>query len=484
MAKRFSLSEIIGWAVWIGCAVFGAALAFFAWIGSHSRFWADDYCYSALEKKFGLLGGIWEWYMASGNRFSSIGTVGVVDVFGSRAVAFLPGLLLALWVLAWFVFLDQLRQLLCQSIRRRWLVLAALVQVYFVTLLSPDRLQVIYWRMGMLHYSFPLPLLLLQLGWLVWNLRQVGDPQTKPSRLWPWVLLISGVWAFFNAGHSETAAFMQAGIYGVLLLTASLLLRKPQRARAVQLTGISALGAAAAILFMFLSPSNTHRLVGMPSPDNLWLIIPTAFRYVFDFIFYSIRGQLTPYLVFGAMSAAVSFLVLLAKPLRISMRAVWLGLLSVVALTILFIAASFAPSAYANLQYPGNRALMPAAFLLLAGLGASIFLACAALLRLADPIPATWLQTGALVLLLACAVYPLYAVTNLLPEQQRLATWAERWDERDAQIRQAVLDGTPDIQVQQIEVVRTLEDLDPYAYHWINNCAAIYYGARSITAKP
>jgi hypothetical protein len=32
--------------------------------------------------------------------------------------------------------------------------------------------------------------------------------------------------------------------------------------------------------------------------------------------------------------------------------------------------------------------------------------------------------------------------------------------------------------------VRTLEDLGPEPKHWINVCAAVYYGARSITANP
>jgi hypothetical protein len=40
------------------------------------------------------------------------------------------------------------------------------------------------------------------------------------------------------------------------------------------------------------------------------------------------------------------------------------------------------------------------------------------------------------------------------------------------------------VQVQQTDVVQTLEDIGPDPDFWINRCAAVYFGAGSITAKP
>jgi hypothetical protein len=481
--KRFSLGILSEWAAWVGAGVFTAALAFFASIGSYSRLWADDYCYSALIKQHGWLGGVKMWFLTSGNRFSSAGTVGLIDVFGPRAISFLPMLLLVAWAAAWFAFLDQVRQLFLPQLERRWMLLLSLVQVYFVTLLSPDRLQVIYWRMGLLHYSFPLPLLLLHLGWSAGYFRRVFLTGA-PVHLNHWVLLVSGLWTFYNAGHSETAAFMQAGIYGVLLFTCWVLLKGSQRVGALKLAGASLAGTGVGILVMFLSPSNSDRLVGMASPDNLWLIIPHAFRYVLDFIFFSIRGQVTPYVVYFFACAAISLLMLIQAKSSFSPRSIVVGLLLAAFLTILFIAFSFAPSAYANLQYPGKRALMPGCFLLLAGLGTGAFFISAAWLRLLFRVPTAWLRLAALFFLLSASIYPAYAVKNLLSEREDLAVWAARWDDRDQQIRLSATAGILDVQVKQIEVVRSLEDMDPYSYHWINHCAAIYYGVQTITANP
>jgi len=41
-----------------GTVVFSVGLAFFASAGTYSRFWADDYCYSAVVKIDGVLRGV------------------------------------------------------------------------------------------------------------------------------------------------------------------------------------------------------------------------------------------------------------------------------------------------------------------------------------------------------------------------------------------------------------------------------------------
>lgn len=481
--KRVSFEIANKWIAVFGIGIFAAAIAYFAYIGSFTRFWADDYCYSALIKQYGWLRGIEMWYLTSGNRFSTIATIGLIDVFGPRVVSFLPLSLLFFWFLGWFIFLDQLDRLFSWKTNRYWLILIALVQVYFVTLLSPDRLQTIYWRMGSLHYSFPMPFMLAQLGLTASYFRWISLNGGNPRSIF-WVLLISGLAAFYIAGQSEPPAFMQAGVYVVMMGVCWFFLKGKPRFLALRLLAAPLVGTLLGILILFLSPYNANRLFYTPRPDNLFLIIPYSIRYVLEFFYYSIRGQITPFAVFVGVCLAVSLLIFLKHQIKMPLRYVGIGLALTLFLTIFFTALSFAPSAYANLAYPGGRALMPGCFMLLTGMSVVSFFLSAAVLHIFQRIPSAWMQFAALAIVLGASLYPIHAARGLYQERDTLSVWAERWDARDLQIRQSISNGILDIGVKQIEVVRTLEDLGPDPYHWINACATVYYGARSIIANP
>ncbi|HMN61587.1 MAG TPA: hypothetical protein PJ988_14540 [Anaerolinea sp.] len=45
----------------LGGLVFLLGVVVFAYTGTFARYWADDYCYSAVARDGGLLGSIWEW---------------------------------------------------------------------------------------------------------------------------------------------------------------------------------------------------------------------------------------------------------------------------------------------------------------------------------------------------------------------------------------------------------------------------------------
>jgi hypothetical protein len=457
--------------------IFLAGVGLFAYTGTFARLWADDYCYSAVTGQGGLWGGVAEWYMHSGNRFSSAAAVAISDWFGPAIVGLLPAAFLVLQTGAWIFFLFQVRRLLNWRTSGYWLVLFALVQVYFLTLLAPDRLQTIYWRMGMFHYSLPLPLLLIQLGLVARWASGAALPRF-------WLLLLAAFLALFAGGNSETFAFLQLGLWGLILAAVLVFLHGQRRMHTALLLLAPLVGSLLALVIMFFSPQNADRLAVMPPPDNLWLVIPVTLRHVGDFVFYAIRGQLTPMLVFVLCAAAVSLLSLRAGNALLSVRAALLALALSLLVMLALIAASFFPSSYAGLQYPSGRALMPAAFALLAGIGAAVFFAAHALQCLMRPAHLRWLTLAALVLLLAASLYPFRAASVQMQDVDRLSAWAQRWDDRDQHIRQNLAAGNLDIQAREVEVVWSLEDMGPEPDFWINRCAAVYYGAHTITANP
>jgi hypothetical protein len=391
-------------------------------------------------------------------------------------LSYLPMVLLVLLLGSWIFLLFQLRRLLGWNIGGYWLVLFALVQVYFLTLLAPDRLQTIYWRMGMLHYSLPLPLLLIQLGLVM---RWAAQPQRSLTGVSAAIFLL----AFFAGGNSETFAFLQFGLWSLAILAALVLMRGMRRMRISALVLAPLGGSLLALVVMFFSPQNADRLAVMPPPDNLLLIIPYTLRFVAAFIYHALRGQITPFIVFVLTIGVISFLAFRAQKPLLSLRAALRSLFLSLLVMLVLIAASIFPSVYAGLLYPAGRALMPAAFALLIGLSAAIFFAAEALRHLTIS-RKSWLPAAALLLLMLVSFYPFRAASVQRYDLDRLSVWAERWDTRDQQIRQSLADGTNDVLAREIEVVWSLEDMGPNPSHWINRCAAILYGAHSITANP
>lgn len=448
-----------------------AGIAAFAYMGSFSRYWADDYCYSAVIKLNGLFRGVVDWFMTSGNRFSTITMVWLSELFGPRAIAFLPAAVMIAWTAGWIFFLVNLARSQGWNMPRRWLVLIALLQVFFCVLLAPDRLQAVYWRMGTLHYTFPMALMLFILGWMAARWHSGAN--------WGYVLG-SLLLAFFAGGFSETFAALQTGVCLVLAAGVALL---PQRRRAWGLIAPVLVGSLLAMGLMMLSPSNEWRQAALPPPDNLGQLIGYALRYSLDFVVYSLRGQPLPIAVFAGISALTAFLAAAALPrlprARVSLAWALVWLLVGFGLIVCCVA----PSAYAGLQYPAGRALMPARFAFLASAGgAAICLGLAARAWIGAWRPRLVLVAASLLLLAAC-LYPVRAVVLLRGEMNLLRDRAARFDERDAQIRADMAAGQTNIITREVEVVHTLADMGPSPDYWINFCARLYYGVESIEAR-
>lgn len=465
-------------AAYIGMAALLIGLAFFAFNGTFSRFWADDYCYSAWVKQFGLVGGLIDWYHTSGNRLSTLVVVAFSDLFGGGAIRFTALVVLAILAGAWLFFLRALRGLLGWKIAGYWLVLLALLEVYFAVLLAPDRPQTVYWRMGTYHYTLPAAVLLLNLGMAVRWLR-------GPGRRGALMALASGVLAFFAAGLSETFAALEAGLFLLCLLAALLLLRGLNRSRAAGLAAAAVAGTLAMMLIMMSAPANSWRQAVMPPPGSLLLIVPYSLRYSADFLFYAIRGQVVPFAIYLGAAAAVGFQAAPSEIVqRLPVRGLLIGLVGALVVMYGLVVCSFAPSAYAGLSYPAGRAQMPGSMVMLAGLGLAAILAARTMRRL---LPSTALQVVevlAALLLLACCLYPFRAAAVAWHEQAVLSTRSVRWDARNAQIRADLAAGITAVQVKQTDVVQGLEDMGPDAHNWVNACAALYYGASTITAAP
>ena len=480
MKVRSKVSTITNAAAAFGCAAFGLGVALFAYAGSYSRYWADDYCYSATVKQSGLFKGLVEWYISSGNRLSTLVVVSFTDLFGQLAIRLVPLAVLVFWVVAWVFFLWQSCRALGWKISPVWIALLSFIQVFFAALLAPDRLQTIYWRVGTFHYTLPMPILLVNLGIVIAFRHSKGWQAAGLS-------LLSGFIGFFAAGLSETFAALQTGLFSLAILSLLILLRGPRyqqaRSRGIWLLAPPLAGSLLMMVVMILAPANSWRQAVLPPPSNLLLILPYTLRYTIDFIHYTLRGQPLPFLVYMLLMGIVTLLVV--PSLRSLSRSglfagVGISLLGMVAL----IFCSFAPSAYAGLAYPAGRALMPGGLILLAGLGAAAAFFCLAMRDIVPVQRQGWLAAGLVILLVGASFYPLRSLPLVRHDIAQLAPRAARWDARNSQILASIRQGNLDVRVKQVDVVQTLEDMGPASSNWINACASVFYGARSITANP
>jgi hypothetical protein len=88
----------------------------------------------------------------------------------------------------------------------------------------------------------------------------------------------------------------------------------------------------------------------------------------------------------------------------------------------------------------------------------------------------------AIVLFLIGTVYPLRAAVKLSADVPEFRARAELWDLRDAYIIRHAALGETDLIVSAFSGEYNIKELDLEPAHWVNVCAAAYYGVQSISA--
>jgi hypothetical protein len=82
---------------------FLSTLAVHAYLGTYSRFIADDYCSAGMAKRFGVLRAVWYWYLNWTGRYSASALDAVFGLLGPAVTPFVPAAVLFAWlvVLTW-----------------------------------------------------------------------------------------------------------------------------------------------------------------------------------------------------------------------------------------------------------------------------------------------------------------------------------------------------------------------------------------------
>ncbi|MCA2002213.1 MAG: DUF6056 family protein [Chloroflexi bacterium] len=455
-------------------------LAAVAYLGTFTRYMADDYCESYTTQTYSPLTAVVNRYQEgswrAANRYSNLLFVGVMEaLLGWGNIETVPAGLIFLWAAGLILLSRQARKFAGLEWNFSVDVFLGLTLAFLPILEAPNRYQTFYWRSSMATHFVPLVFLNVLAAFLLYRARAA-----KPAAFWSAVLLAPA--AFLIGGFSEPPVTVMVVGAALGLASLSFASEKTRRAFFLPLAGIF-FGAVAALLTMAVSPA--ARNLGKTAPSFFEWAGRTA-EYTYLFLLDIIKSLPLPLLFSVACPAIFIFLfsATTGKTLPINARAASRLALMTPPLLVLFIAAGFSTSAYGQ-SYPVARARffahhLTTIVLVVEGVLFGNWLAARRAVSSFVRIPA-WI--GGIVLF-ALAFYPARAGLQILQQAPQYRERAALWDERNAHIYKLREQGQTDLVVPQFDGVDGVKELDSYETHWVNVCAAKYYGVNSIRAIP
>jgi hypothetical protein len=450
-------------------------LGLFAYLGTFTRYLADDYCEAVAARK-GLLQPLIQRYLTVSDRYTNLLFSGLLEFLNPHNIQLVPIVMILLWVaaLTWLVY--QIRQWM----NLRWNLLLdfflASSLAFFSILEAPNRFQTIYWRSAMATHFAPLVYLTAFVALLLQLIRRYEN--RSPSI---WVGMLCLVIVFFGGGFSEPPVAVLIVASALALAVVWFLDKGPRRRPSLKLLSWTLAGGLLALLTLLAAPGNSFR-IRTARPDLVELIQRTLVGTI-QFILDSFATLPTPTFV-SIILPLVLFYGLVATSPAFSpekKRTVWIITIATPVLAYGFIAASFSPSIYGQ-GFPAERArfigvVLWTAALMLEG-------ACIGILLTQWKI--RWASVAALFALAILAVlelYPLRTAWNIVQEKEVFYTqWSASWDKRQTKIFSLKAKGEKDIVIGQLHSIEGIAELSPDPNSWINVCAANYYGVHSISA--
>jgi hypothetical protein len=460
-----------------------AFLAAIAYLGTFTRYMADDYCETYTTKTYSPLGAVLNRYEAgnwrAANRYSNLLFVGVMQsLLGSQNIEIVPVLLIMLWGIGLVYLVRQVRQLAGVE----WNILVDIflgASLAFLSILeAPNRFQTFYWRSSMATHFVPLVFLNFLVAFLFSRMRSNRESPLSMGNVL--ILLFA---SFMIGGFSEPPVTVMIVGAGLGLATIWFFVKNKMRRSMLSLTVCVFAGAVSALTVMAVSPAASNLGAGVPSFGE-W--VQRTMQYTYLFLIDPLKTQPLPILFSIVCPAILVFVIYREKTNSNSLNAQTRRniALALPFILILLIAAGFSTSAYGQ-AYPVARARFFAHYLITITL---VFEGVLLGIWLAQVkwrfLNGVYSEYMAMILLLVMAIYPFRAGLRVIQEVPEYSARAQAWDRRDAFIYKLHEQGRIDLTVPQLDGVDGVKELDTFQTHWVNQCAARYYQVNSIRAIP
>jgi hypothetical protein len=485
--KRKFPQLLYGFILIVGMITLGIALLVYAYLGTFSRYYADDYCMSGLYLSAGFPRALVILFQTWSNRYAGMILVSISEMLGRSVIRYWTGITLAAWVPVLTWTLIQVGRLARLQVSKWMALVGAGVLVFFTVMESPQLYQTLFWRIGLITYTLPLVFMTLSAGMILNGVEKAKEGNLSRLQM---ILSLAGCFAIalFAGGFSETYVTLQTGILGLGFLVALAGVKSDPKRSWLLWLGISLAGSLIALLIVMSAPGNAVRLASMPTPPGILTLIRSSAKNAFFFLYISLRDYSfqTLLLFLLLMLVAYGFITSMPASMGLSPSQLVLTLMITPIIGYLLIVAICAPSVFAESSYPEPRALMEARFIMVLMVfieGSLIGVGLGQLHRLSGEMPPFHLQVLLLLASFAILLYPLYDSWKMYAQVPEFRIRAVAWDERDATIRLEKAQGQENIIIQEFDAVSGIQEMNPEANFWVNGCAAQFYQVGTIEAK-
>ncbi len=461
-------------------------LVAYAYMGSFSRFVADDFSSATLAVHKGILQATVDWYVNWSGRFTASFFDSVMGYLPPSAMMWETGLAILFlmagmtWA-AWHLI----------PIASKWsrLAFSMILSSMIITVsffIAPDIPQSLYWGQGMRSLILPLIPASVLAALMIQITRR---PSPNPSVS---TLVLIGTISLFAGGFGETYVVLQITAFSLFAIATFLLSEKEYRQRIMPVIFSGLFFSLLAMLIIVLAPGNKVRQSYFPpSPDIISLLAISA-RSLWIFlseIFRSTQNDISLIIIF-----LINFLYkclcersykrktqskLVSYP---SFRFPLFRLVMFLAISVILLFASFVPAAYGMSTTPPDRTLILPAFILTLSIAMGGSLAGSVVSRRHG---SNWFTTrfSGWVLFTLFSLFIFNTTSIILSSVDDYCFFASRFDRADNLIREARAQGLSSVEVPEVHNHFGLSDYGAGTTYWLDEAVNSYYGIDVIVNK-
>jgi len=444
----------------------GLVLLLYGYLGSYARLIADDFCSFYFARRLNILRFIWYWYLNWGGRYTAFSVDSLVENIGVEGLPYYPASVLIIWVIiASFTFYA----LLQAELGKRPGILLALAMgttaVFVLLSISPTPQDTLYWWNGMRSYLPALIVATFHIGFLYW-----ARENLKSRNAILLGSLASFAIALVNAGGNEAFSVILvlffAGFTTLALLTRKLRFNDPF----FSILSAAMLGNILGFLIVLASPGAEIRQAFFPPPPSIPRTLELAAGGYLEF-WVNLVSSPQRITALIAMVFASIWIGTTSDHKRSNGYLILLSIVSGVLLSFI----SLLPAVYATSDVPPPRLLILSSFIIVASFFYASLMTGKLISR--NVIASTPLKSG-LVWCVGISIVSssLMNAKILYDSRDIYISFARRWDQADAQIMQAKLNGDESVTIPAMNVW-TGPGGDPTdnPRYWVTACYSLYY---------
>lgn len=451
------------------------------YIGTFSRYVADDYCTAAKLSTMGFWQAQSFWFNNWTGRYTFTFFISFFELFGSTITSYIPYILIILLYGSSFIFFLSIFKKIRVSNNIFFAFFLTSIFIFMILFTIPNIGQNLYWMTGSTTYFLPIIFFFLVSSFLI----EIEYNASKKILINIFLYALVVIGTFIVSGFSEVLSVLQILIFG-LLFAYIIFSKKKIIVNKPLLFGL--VGSIIGLFVMVSAPGNQIRLSNhLPHPEFLTLL---TYSFVLSSKFTILWFIKQIHIIWPVCSILIIFSAFqnYGETFMIyfdNKKNIFISFLLFSSFFLVYV--SFIPSIWATANPPVSRVMIfPVVILTLMCLSFSIIVGVYLQELFVNSINSKQLL---IIFISSIFVYflistPIYQAKINYSRRAEAKTFAIRWDARENKIKDQIENGNYTLFFEIIPInISDVEHIQPNPNHWINICAAEYYGVQEITAE-